>query len=344
METWIRINTRLIGITIEGPTKAFDVIGLVGSYGIGIQYIGDEGWRLKFSSITGDEVLSDIVEHSDGTDWLHVSSVMSEAEEVILGVNGRQVGFGQLDSSKSVDITNLLTTDIGPQIRPFIGAIHYGPMWFQAVDIELLFVFPSRYLSRGSTPQFQLWNPQIIDRDLSGPASRFYGLIPPGGIPQRFPATMVEIPAVKFSVPKSFRIDCGNFCFHDSSICVNQCNIGTIFNPDSCACEPLPTTVTPVAISSIRPPDGTLTVTSTIAKISQTNPTPIIETDNYIWILYFAIGTLVVLTFSTILWRKRRTQKIVAAPSRRGSEILPLWAPIEMSRTNNFFTDTTLLN
>jgi hypothetical protein len=318
---------------------------------MGIENVDESGWKLVFSNASGD-VSSDVIDHSDGTEWFHISSCLETSGTIFLAFNAKKVGSDILDTSTFIDITSFLIPELRPQILPLIGTIHYGPLWLQPMEIipEALSVFPANYLypSSGSTPQFELFNPRVVDKAFSGTASGFYSLTPPGGIRGRLPAnTSSDFDASQpMQIPKSFRIDCYHFCFHDTSICVEECSTGLVFNPGTCVCEIVPTksftTTKPVSTSSMTGMSTVMTSSGEMTSTTETQSEQAKSTSTgWIWYLILAAVSLITI----ILWRKRRVKKIVVAPSRRGSEILPLWVPhIEMTRTHDFFIDTTLIN
>jgi len=334
IETWIKVNTRMIGITVNSDMRGFDFIGIFGSFALGLVYVDEHNFQIQFSS-SHDMTTSAAIEHLN--EWFHIGVVVGEVGVVTFWFNGNPVGTSIIDPNITLDIASLLVPEIRTQIREFIGHVHYGPVWFRSGDVirDAKSIFPIHYLDDkgSSSPQFELFNPRISNEDLGGSLSGFYGHVP-DGYPRTRLSTEYDPPT---EIPRNFRIDCRNFCYHDPSICVNECAVGLVFNPSTCLCQPLLTTTTrPTGDVGL----GSTTVLASTASLVTITTTPNITASNLSWILYVILGVGVAASIMVILIRRRKTKKISAV--RRGSEIHPLWTtPADGWRSQAFFNDVT---
>ena len=299
IETWLRLNTKLV-------TQDLVLFGIVGYLAIGIRNISTSDFAICFygNQLTGREVvLSDPISHLDGSQWVHIAVVINA--QITFYMNADIVGEMSVTPGPSVFYPSLIRDDLNPIILSLIGRLHYGPFVFLASDLLSSSPFPDFFIFDPSdvvSPEFQLFNPNVIDKELTQLSLGFFGVVPPG-FPR--PEGSVNMSAILADLPRKFSwLNCENFCYSNWTHCVHSCGPG-IFNPDTCECEAIPTAQVSTETST------TISLSSRPVATSPTENNPLSESLDKT-VLIIILVAIVAVTSLLSLWiiRKRRVVKV----------------------------------
>ena len=205
----------------------------------------------------------------------------------------------------SVFYPSLIRDDLNPIILSLIGRLHYGPFVFLASDLLSSSPFPDCFIFDPSdvvSPEFQLFNPNVIDKELTQLSLGFFGVVPPG-FPR--PEGSVNMSAILADLPRKFSwLNCENFCYSNWTHCVHSCGPG-IFNPDTCECEAIPTAQVSTETST------TISLSSRPFATSATENNPLSESlDKTVLIIILVAVVAVTSLLSLWIIRKRRVVKV----------------------------------